>query len=212
MIYVCTTDKFMSGWGRADNPMKDWIDYVPDLPPLKEGAHDSPEQGLCAMEMVAFIERLPHSDQPECVCPVISTFVIHANDRLRDGERDRLLPLLPLLVGTVEPSLEVKRARFFVAKAKEWAAYAASDAAAYAYADAYAAAYAYADAAADAAAYADAAAAYADAAAAAASAADANFDLANEYIKAIEGALAIGAPSKGFTSLERVKELVTGAN
>lgn len=82
------------------------------LPPLKPGEHASPEDGLCAMEMVAFIERLPHSDRPACTCPVLATVTQWVNDTLPDGQRERrLLPLLPRLVGTVAPEFERLRAR-----------------------------------------------------------------------------------------------------
>lgn len=82
------------------------------LPPLRRGKHNSPEAGLCAMEMVAFIERLPHSDRPACTCPVIGALVRYVNDSL--SLRDRLLPYLPRVVGTVAPRFERARAMFIV--------------------------------------------------------------------------------------------------
>ena len=74
-----------------------WLETIDklQLPPLQGGAHDSPAEGVCAMEMVAFIERLPHSDKPECTCPVIASFVRGANDLLSAAERQKLLPILP---------------------------------------------------------------------------------------------------------------------
>jgi len=152
------------------------------LPPLQKGSHRSPKAGLCAMEMIAFMERLPHSDAPACTCPVIAAYVRVLNDEMPDRLRPRLLPYLSPLVGSVAPDYEVGRAQFFASVAREfaadaaaYAADAAADAAAYAdyaaYAATYAATYAHAAAAADAArAAADAAraAAYAHADAAAA--------------------------------------------
>lgn len=43
-----------------DDYMTDWLDDFLHLqiPPLSHGAHDSPADGLCAMEMVAYIERV----------------------------------------------------------------------------------------------------------------------------------------------------------
>ena len=38
--------------------------------PLKKGAHSSPDAGMCALEAAAWIAGEPHSDHPECVCPV----------------------------------------------------------------------------------------------------------------------------------------------
>jgi hypothetical protein len=80
------------------------------LPPLKAGAHKDPSDGLCAMEMVAFIERLPHSDRPPCTSPVVASVMICINDTLGDGRRNTLLPWLPRVVGTVAPEFERVRA------------------------------------------------------------------------------------------------------
>jgi len=87
------------------------------LPLLAAGKHASPDKGLCAMEMVAFIERLPHSDMPECTCRVIGAFVRGFNDLMTDEERQRLIPYLPLLVGTVSPEHERARGEFAAWKA-----------------------------------------------------------------------------------------------
>ena len=79
------------------------------LPPLLAGKHSSPEAGMCAMELVAFIERLPHSDSPPCTCPVLGAFVRRGNDAMGDAIRQRLLAYLPRLVGTVSPEHELAR-------------------------------------------------------------------------------------------------------
>jgi hypothetical protein len=68
---------------------------------LEEGAHSSPQAGMCAMEAVAYITREPFSDHPQCVCPVIAAFMRSFNDGLPDGERELLIPLLPRVIGTV---------------------------------------------------------------------------------------------------------------
>src|SRR5690606_35073930 len=68
---------------------------------LGAGAHDSREAGMNAMEAVAWIAGEPHSDTPECTCPVIAKFIRSWNDALPDEDRTRLLrPLLPALIGT----------------------------------------------------------------------------------------------------------------
>lgn len=93
-------------WLEAINEMK--------LPPLVQGSHTGPEHGLCAMEMVAFMECLPHTDKPECTCNVISVFVIAVNDTLDDNERQKLLPILPELVDTVvDPKFMQERENYF---------------------------------------------------------------------------------------------------
>ena len=81
---------------------------------VKHGNHHRFEEGACAMELVAWIAGEPHSDRPKCVCPVLTSYVIHLNDSMPDdATRDRFLkPLLPrLVVGTVaDPETEQKRA------------------------------------------------------------------------------------------------------
>src|SRR6185436_11442285 len=69
---------------------------------LKHGSHDSRKKGVCAMEAVAYIAGLPHSDHPECTSPVLGAFLRSWNDGLPDNEtRNRLLrPLIPLVIGT----------------------------------------------------------------------------------------------------------------
>ena len=69
---------------------------------LQNGAHDSFEDGMCAMEAAAYIAGEPHTDHPACACPVITAFMISWNDSISDTEeRTRLLsPLIPLTVGT----------------------------------------------------------------------------------------------------------------
>lgn len=70
--------------------------------PLRHGAHPTRGDGMCAMEMVAWLAGEPHSDEPRCACPVIAAFVRALNDSLpSDAARNRLLrPLVPKLVNT----------------------------------------------------------------------------------------------------------------
>lgn len=71
-----------------------------EITTLAHGAHDSIEDGACAMEAVAYIAGEPWSDHPRCACPVIGAFIRSWNDGLKDDERHILLPLIPRLVGT----------------------------------------------------------------------------------------------------------------
>jgi hypothetical protein len=80
---------------------------------LSAGNHASPEQGLCAMELVAFLEGLPHSDHPRCTCQIISAFVRGINDNMPDDIRQGLLKYLPRLVGTVSEQHEQERNEYF---------------------------------------------------------------------------------------------------
>ena len=67
---------------------------------LENGSHQSPDEGVCLMEAVAWLAREPHSDKPNCVCPVLGAFGRGLNDRLDVERRGRLKPLIPALVGT----------------------------------------------------------------------------------------------------------------
>ncbi len=69
--------------------------------PLERGPHTRREDGLCTMELVAWLAGETHSDEPLCTCPVLTAVTRAANDLLPDDLRDRLLrPLAPRLVGT----------------------------------------------------------------------------------------------------------------
>ena len=96
-----------------------WNKYITQLPQLESGAHDEGAGSLCAMEMVAYMERLPHSDAPECTCPVLGSYVRTLNDNMDDEQRQKLLPVLPMLVGTVNDELVVKRAELFAQAANK---------------------------------------------------------------------------------------------
>ena len=67
---------------------------------LENGSHPGPNEGVCLMEAVAWLAREPHSDKPNCVCPVLGAFGRGLNDRLDVERRQRLKPLIPGLVGT----------------------------------------------------------------------------------------------------------------
>jgi hypothetical protein len=85
-----------------------------DQVPLRAGAHPSRDDGVCAMEMVAWIAGEPHSDEPSCACPVIGAVVRACNDAMSDDARNRYLrPLVPTLVGT-RATAAVERERGFV--------------------------------------------------------------------------------------------------
>ena len=68
---------------------------------LKHGSHESPDDGMCAMEAAAFVAGEPWSDHADCVSPVIGAFMRSWNDALPDDKRTALLlPLVPRIVGT----------------------------------------------------------------------------------------------------------------
>ncbi len=72
-----------------------------DQHPLQRGAHPTRGDGMCAMEMVAWLAGEAHSDEPVCACPVLAAFVRACNDAMSDAQRNRYLrPLVPRLVNT----------------------------------------------------------------------------------------------------------------
>ena len=67
---------------------------------LEPGAHESPRDGVCVMELASLLADEEFSDSPECVCPVIASFMRGWNDRLGYSDRQRLLPYAARVVGT----------------------------------------------------------------------------------------------------------------
>lgn len=80
---------------------------------LSTGEHASPSEGMCAMEVVAFLAGDSHTDHPRCACPIISSFVRHINDNMPDEPRQKLLPYLPRLVDSVCEDYEQARHEYF---------------------------------------------------------------------------------------------------
>ena len=80
---------------------------------LASGSHDSPESGMCFMEMAAWFAGEEHSDKPACASHALGSYGIVLNDRMPDDVRDRLLkPVVPLIVGTFDPANERAREEF----------------------------------------------------------------------------------------------------
>jgi hypothetical protein len=67
---------------------------------LANGGHNSPDEGLCLLEAVAYVAGEPHTDHPACVSGVLGTFGRNLNDVLPDDLRQQLVPLIPDLPGT----------------------------------------------------------------------------------------------------------------
>lgn len=78
-------------------PMQRIIDKIP----LRHGSHRTRDDGMCAMEMVAWLAGEAHSDEPACACPVLAALMRASNDLMSDRQRDALLrPLVPMLVNS----------------------------------------------------------------------------------------------------------------
>lgn len=44
--------------------------------PLSVGAHSGPDEGMCVMEMAAYVARESWTDEPQCVSPVIASIAL----------------------------------------------------------------------------------------------------------------------------------------
>ncbi len=83
---------------------------------LAYGGHDGRDDGLCAMEVVAYLAGEDHSDHPDCACPVVTGFTIRLNDAMTDEWRQQLKPYLPLLIESRDGH-EVERAELLAWRA-----------------------------------------------------------------------------------------------
>lgn len=77
---------------------------------LDPGSHRTPDRGVCAAEATAFLAGEPHTDHPKCLCPILGETLRWVNEPMAADDRDLLVPLLPLLVGTRAPKAERQRA------------------------------------------------------------------------------------------------------
>jgi hypothetical protein len=85
---------------------------------LAKGKHQSPDHGVCVMELASMLAHEPFTDRPACVCPVIAGFLRTYNDRLDDERRQSLYAYAAAVVDSkAGPELEARRAERCV----EWA-------------------------------------------------------------------------------------------
>lgn len=83
----------------------------PETLMLQKGAHKSPEDGFCVMELTAYLAREPHSDHPACTSQVIAAFLRTWNDMLDDETRQLLRPYARRVIGTrASRAIEKRRA------------------------------------------------------------------------------------------------------
>jgi len=66
---------------------------------LESGSH-SDQTAMCVMEAVAYVAGEPWSDHPQCVCPIIASFLRRWNDDLDDAGRQRLKPYIARVIET----------------------------------------------------------------------------------------------------------------
>lgn len=75
---------------------------------LDRSSHTTPDDGVCLMEAVSLFAGEPFSDHPKCASPVLTDFGISLNDRWDDAARQKLIPLIPLIVGTRDDQDEAR--------------------------------------------------------------------------------------------------------
>lgn len=75
---------------------------MPDGTPVRlaAGAHSSPDEGVCVVELACLIANEDFSDRPRCVCPVVGAFLRGWNDRAPHAQRQRLGPYAARIVGS----------------------------------------------------------------------------------------------------------------
>ena len=67
---------------------------------LDPGAHRSPRDGVCLMELASLMAEEKFSDRPRCVCAVIAAFLRDWNDRSGHAQRQHLRPYARRVIGS----------------------------------------------------------------------------------------------------------------
>jgi hypothetical protein len=76
---------------------------------LDSGSHNNFDDGHCAMEVVAWLAGLGHTDAPNCASEVLRAFTISINDAWPKEKRQELKPFLPRMVGTADDGKDKQR-------------------------------------------------------------------------------------------------------
>lgn len=79
---------------------------------LAPGKHETPADGLCLMEAVAWMEGEPHFDAPRCACPIVGIYARRINDLLPDEWRQKLVGFIPRIAGTRSQQHERARGEY----------------------------------------------------------------------------------------------------
>ncbi|MFC6008358.1 hypothetical protein [Angustibacter luteus] len=69
------------------------------MPTLSAGKHRSPRTGACVMEFASYLAGERWSDQPRCTHPLLAELARGVNDHVSDDARQRLVPLVPAVIG-----------------------------------------------------------------------------------------------------------------
>jgi hypothetical protein len=78
---------------------------------LSPGRHESPEDGVCVMELASVLAGEPFSDRPRCVSPSLAAVLRGYNDGLDDDRRQTLKRFAAVAVGTAAARAVERRRR-----------------------------------------------------------------------------------------------------
>jgi hypothetical protein len=70
--------------------------------PVASGRHSAAGDEACLMELASLFTSEPWSDHPASVHPVLAAVARAINDRVSDGARELLSPLVPQMTGTAD--------------------------------------------------------------------------------------------------------------
>jgi len=87
---------------------------------LRKGYSHDPRNGACAMAAISWLVYGTNDYLPECACPIITTFVYLGNDAMDDQTRQRLIPFLHRIAGSLDPQREDVRQAIMVTAAKRF--------------------------------------------------------------------------------------------
>ncbi len=77
------------------------------LPLLSRGKHRNPRKGACFMELASVLAGQRWSDHPACTHPLLATVARYVNDFTTDAGRQRLVRLIPSVIGLTSEDLHV---------------------------------------------------------------------------------------------------------
>jgi hypothetical protein len=82
--------------------------HSPDfLPVLSRGKHRTPRKGACFMEFASFLAGERWSDHPRCTHPLLAALARAVNDNSSDEARQRLVGLIPDVIGLTGSDLRI---------------------------------------------------------------------------------------------------------
>lgn len=77
------------------------------LPVLSRGKHRNPRKGACFMEMASWLAGEGWSDHPRCTHRLLASLARLVNDYTSDGHRNRLIELVPSVIGITSDNVRL---------------------------------------------------------------------------------------------------------